>query len=100
MLYQETIVNPILKIPPDVLFLSVGLPAQSASVCRCYHTPMRFFHRRWDASDPGLVLLSDRSMALSSAEAEYMAASFAACEAIWMRMILVGLFGSDRKSVV
>ena len=32
LLYQETVVNPILKIPPDVLFLSVGLPAQSASV--------------------------------------------------------------------
>jgi hypothetical protein len=35
-----------------------------------------------------------RSMALSLAEAEYMAASQAACEAIWMRKILVGLFGS------
>ena len=33
-------------------------------------------------------------MALSSEEAEYMAASLAACEAIWMRKILVGLFGS------
>jgi hypothetical protein len=35
-----------------------------------------------------------RSMELNSAEAEYMAASQAACEAIWMRKILVGLFGS------
>eukprot|EP00253_Pinus_taeda_P005301 PITA_05301 len=35
-----------------------------------------------------------RSVALRSAEAEYMAASLAACEAIWMRKILVGLFGS------
>jgi hypothetical protein len=35
-----------------------------------------------------------RSVALSSVEAEYMAASQAACEAIWMRKILVGLFGS------
>eukprot|EP00253_Pinus_taeda_P019634 PITA_19634 len=35
-----------------------------------------------------------RSVALSSAEAEYMAASLAACEAIWMRKILFGLFGS------
>jgi hypothetical protein len=34
-----------------------------------------------------------RSVALSSAEAEYMAASQATCEAIWMRKILVGLFG-------
>ena len=33
-------------------------------------------------------------MALSSVEAEYMAASLAACEAIWMRKILVGLFSS------
>eukprot|EP00253_Pinus_taeda_P011308 PITA_11308 len=32
------------------------------------------------------------SIALSSVEAEYMAASQAACEAIWMRKILVGLF--------
>ena len=35
-----------------------------------------------------------RSMALISAEAEYMVASLAACEAIWIRKILVGLFGS------
>eukprot|EP00253_Pinus_taeda_P030019 PITA_30019 len=34
-----------------------------------------------------------RSVALSSANAEYMAASQAACEAIWVRKILVGLFG-------
>eukprot|EP00253_Pinus_taeda_P003318 PITA_03318 len=34
------------------------------------------------------------SVALSSAEAKYMAASLAPCEAIWMRKILVGLFGS------
>jgi hypothetical protein len=35
-----------------------------------------------------------RSMELSSAEVEYMAVSQAACEAIWMRKILVCLFGS------
>ena len=34
-----------------------------------------------------------RSVAHSSAEAEHMAASQAACEVIWMRKILVGLFG-------
>ena len=34
-----------------------------------------------------------RSVALSSTEAEYMAASEASCEAIWMRKILVGFFG-------
>eukprot|EP00253_Pinus_taeda_P019477 PITA_19477 len=33
-----------------------------------------------------------RSLALNSAEAEYMAASQATCEAIWMRKILVGLY--------
>jgi len=32
LLYQETIADPILKIPPDVLFLLDGLLAQSASV--------------------------------------------------------------------
>jgi len=34
-----------------------------------------------------------RSVALSSTEAKYMAAIQASCEAIWMRNILVGLFG-------
>ena len=33
-------------------------------------------------------------MELSSVEVEYMAVSQDACEAIWMRKILVGLFGS------
>eukprot|EP00253_Pinus_taeda_P031167 PITA_31167 len=35
-----------------------------------------------------------RSVALSSAKAEYMEASLATCKAIWMRKILVGLFKS------
>ena len=34
-----------------------------------------------------------QSVALSSAEAEYMAASLASCEAIWLRRELFGLFG-------
>ena len=34
-------------------------------------------------------------MALSSVEAEHMAAIQAACEAIWIRKILIGLFGSQ-----
>ena len=34
-----------------------------------------------------------QSMALSSTEAEYMSVSQAACEAIWMKKIIVGLFG-------
>jgi hypothetical protein len=41
-----------------------------------------------------------RSMALSSVEVEYMAANEAACEAIWMRKILVGLFGSHLDPTV
>ena len=40
------------------------------------------------------------SLALSSVEAEYMAASLAACEAIWMRKILFGLFGSHLDPTV
>ena len=39
-------------------------------------------------------------MALSSVEVEYMAPSQAACEAIWMRKILVGLFGSHLDPTV
>jgi hypothetical protein len=35
-----------------------------------------------------------RSVVLSSVEEEYMAVSQATCEAIWMRNVLVGLFGS------
>eukprot|EP00253_Pinus_taeda_P018189 PITA_18189 len=41
-----------------------------------------------------------RSMGLNSAEAEYMATSLAACEAIWMRKILVRLFGSHLEPTV
>ena len=41
-----------------------------------------------------------RSVALSTAEEEYMVASQAACEAIWMRKILVGLFGSHLDPTV
>ena len=39
-------------------------------------------------------------MALSSVEAEYMAACQATCEAIWMRKILVGLFSSHLDPTV
>jgi hypothetical protein len=35
-----------------------------------------------------------KSVALNSAEAEYMAASQASCEAIWLRKALVDLFGT------
>jgi hypothetical protein len=38
-----------------------------------------------------------KSVALSSAEAEYMAASQASCEAIWLRKLLVGLFGHELR---
>jgi hypothetical protein len=39
-------------------------------------------------------------VALSSAEEEYMAESQATCESIWMRNILVGLFGSHLDPIV
>eukprot|EP00253_Pinus_taeda_P004145 PITA_04145 len=42
-----------------------------------------------------------QSVALSSAEAEYMATSLASCEAIWLRKMLFGLFGQPlRPSVI
>ena len=41
-----------------------------------------------------------RSVALSSVESEYMVAILAACEAIWMRKIPVGLFGSHLDPTV
>eukprot|EP00253_Pinus_taeda_P030379 PITA_30379 len=42
-----------------------------------------------------------QSIALSSAEAEYMAASLASCEAIWLHKMLFGLFGQAlRPSVI
>ena len=41
-----------------------------------------------------------KSMALSSTEAEYMAASQANCEAIWLRKLLVGLFGRELRPTV
>ena len=39
-------------------------------------------------------------MALSSGEAEYMVASQATFEAIWMRKILISLFGSHLDPIV
>jgi hypothetical protein len=36
-----------------------------------------------------------KSVALSSAEAEYMAASQSSCEAIWLHKLSIGLFGQE-----
>ena len=41
-----------------------------------------------------------RSMALSSVEAEYMATSLASCEAIWLRKMLTGIFGQELDPIV
>eukprot|EP00253_Pinus_taeda_P004217 PITA_04217 len=41
-----------------------------------------------------------QSVALSSAEAEYMAASLASCEAIWLRKMLFGLFGQSLRPLM
>jgi hypothetical protein len=40
------------------------------------------------------------SVALSSTEAEYMAANTASCEAIWFRKLLVGLFDQELDPMV
>ena len=40
-----------------------------------------------------------KSVALSSIEAEYMAASMAACEGMWLRKLLAGLFGCELEVV-
>jgi hypothetical protein len=39
-------------------------------------------------------------VALSFVEAEYMAASVAACEALWLRKLFLGLFGKDLEAIV
>ena len=39
------------------------------------------------------------SVALSSVEAEYMAASMAACEGMWLRKLLVGLFECELEAI-
>jgi hypothetical protein len=41
-----------------------------------------------------------KSMALSSAEAEYMAASLVTCEALWLRKLLLGLFRHELEAIV
>jgi hypothetical protein len=41
-----------------------------------------------------------KSVALSSAEAEYMAASQASCEALWLHKMLIGLFGVQLRPTV
>ena len=44
LLYQETVVDPTLKIPLDVLFLSGGMPAQSALVKPLSFTPSIYLY--------------------------------------------------------
>jgi hypothetical protein len=41
-----------------------------------------------------------KSVALSSSEAEYMVASMATCEAIWLRKLLVALFGQELEMTI
>eukprot|EP00253_Pinus_taeda_P031599 PITA_31599 len=52
------------------------------------------------ANDNFFVQHETRLVALSFAEAEYMAASQETCETIWMRKILVGLFGQKMDLTV
>jgi hypothetical protein len=39
-------------------------------------------------------------VALSFAKAEYMAASLEACEALWLKKLLVGLFGQELEAII
>lgn len=53
----------------------------------------------------GLAVVSwfnrkQKSVALSSVEVEYMVASQASCEAIWLRKLLVGLFGQELRPTI
>ena len=41
-----------------------------------------------------------KSVALSTVEAEYMAASLASCEALWLHKLLVNLFGQELRPTV
>ena len=40
------------------------------------------------------------SVALSTAEAEYIAACYASCEAIWLRKLMLGLFNLELDTTV
>ena len=44
MLYQEIVVGPTLKIPPELISLSDGLPTQSVYVKPCSFTPFVHLH--------------------------------------------------------
>ena len=44
--------------------------------------------------------MKQKSVALSSVEAEYMTASQASCEAIWLHKLLVGLFGRELRPTI
>eukprot|EP00253_Pinus_taeda_P011970 PITA_11970 len=61
--------------------------------CKPMQTPLVGNWRKEGATSVSWYNRKQRSITLSSIEVEYMAASHAECEAIWMRKILVGLFG-------
>ena len=46
LLYEETVVDRILETPPDVLFLSVGLPTQSVSMKPCNFTSSIYLYHK------------------------------------------------------
>ena len=66
-----------------------GCASDRKSISRCYFglgsVVVSWFNRK------------QKSLALSSAEAKYMETSQASCEAIWIRKLLVGLFGQELR---
>eukprot|EP00253_Pinus_taeda_P027825 PITA_27825 len=86
----------------DIYFTGLGFTKSEANV-NLYHimvegSPSNLKRTSGRIFNLGSTTVSrynrkQRSVSLSLAEAEYMAASQVACEAIWMRKVLVGLFG-------
>eukprot|EP00253_Pinus_taeda_P003414 PITA_03414 len=82
-----------------------GSEALGLHRCRLGRESIRPEEHFWRNLQPWFRCVSwynrkQRSVALSSAEAEYMATSQAASEAIWMWKILVGLFGHHLRDCV
>ena len=65
-------------------------------MCRGPEEHFRLMFQHWIKG----CLLVQQEAALNSAEAEYIAASMAACESMWLRKLLVGLFKCELDATV